>query len=70
MRVDGFFNGDPHPGNILLLGAETGQHQLGLIDYGQVKKLTREDRLQMCRLIVALEEDNRKEIIRLMKESG
>jgi len=30
--VDGYFNGDPHPGNILLL--EDGR--MGLIDYGQV----------------------------------
>ena len=34
--VDGCFNADPHPGNILYL-AET--EQLGLIDYGQVKRL-------------------------------
>jgi predicted unusual protein kinase regulating ubiquinone biosynthesis (AarF/ABC1/UbiB family) len=32
--VDGCFNADPHPGNILYL-AKT--EQLGLIDYGQVK---------------------------------
>lgn len=30
--VDGAFNGDPHPGNILL----TPDGKLGLIDYGQV----------------------------------
>ena len=35
--VDGCFNADPHPGNILYL-AET--EQLGLIDYGQVKRLS------------------------------
>jgi len=39
--VDGYFNGDPHPGNILLLGVDEGRPQLGLIDYGQVKKTTR-----------------------------
>lgn len=31
--VDGAFNGDPHPGNILL----TPDGKLGLIDYGQVR---------------------------------
>ncbi|CAN0519191.1 unnamed protein product, partial [Ectocarpus sp. 8 AP-2014] len=31
--VDGAFNGDPHPGNILL----TPDGKLGLIDYGQVQ---------------------------------
>jgi aarF domain-containing kinase len=30
--VDGCFNGDPHPGNVLLLP----DGRLGLIDYGQV----------------------------------
>ena len=30
--VDGVFNGDPHPGNILLMP----DGRLGLIDYGQV----------------------------------
>lgn len=31
--VDGAFNGDPHPGNILL----TPDGKLGLIDYGQAR---------------------------------
>lgn len=31
--VDGIFNGDPHPGNILLMP----DGRLGLIDFGQVK---------------------------------
>lgn len=33
--VDGAFNGDPHPGNILL----TPDGKLGLIDYGQARAL-------------------------------
>lgn len=32
--VDGAFNGDPHPGNILL----TPDGKLGLIDYGQARR--------------------------------
>jgi aarF domain-containing kinase len=68
--VDGYFNGDPHPGNILLLGAKGGKKQLGLIDYGQVKSLTTEERLHMCKLIIALAEDNKNEIVKLMKEAG
>lgn len=38
--VDGMFNGDPHPGNLLL--CEDGR--LGLIDFGQVKTISKEDR--------------------------
>jgi aarF domain-containing kinase len=47
--VNGFFNGDPHPGNILLSGG-----RLALVDYGQVKRLTGEQRLRLARLFVAL----------------
>ena len=37
---DGLFNGDPHAGNFLLLK----DGRIGCIDYGQVKKLTTEER--------------------------
>mmetsp|Transcript_23139 Transcript_23139/g.34454 ORF Transcript_23139/g.34454 Transcript_23139/m.34454 type:complete len:171 (-) Transcript_23139:131-643(-) len=44
---NGQFNGDPHPGNILVL--ENGQ--LGLIDYGQCYTLTEEDRLALSYIV-------------------
>jgi aarF domain-containing kinase len=68
--VDGEFNGDPHPGNVLLLGLEEGRPQIGLIDYGQVKKISKEERLRLCKIIVALADDNRPEVVRLVKEAG
>ena len=68
--VDGEFNGDPHPGNVLLLGFEEGRPQLGLIDYGQVKKISKEERLRLCKIIVALADDNRSEVVKLVKEAG
>lgn len=35
--VDGLFNADPHPGNVMLLhGAQSDG--VGLIDFGQVKE--------------------------------
>lgn len=68
--VDGFFNADPHPGNILLVRLPDGSPQLGLIDYGQVKTLTKPQRHLFARLIIALDEDNREEIVSLMKEAG
>lgn len=52
---DGVFNGDPHPGNILLLD----DGRLGLIDYGQVKTLPEQTRLSLARLFVALQHDDR-----------
>jgi hypothetical protein len=37
VMVDGVFNADPHPGNILYIEATGSQpEKLGLIDYGQV----------------------------------
>mmetsp|Transcript_15209 Transcript_15209/g.22408 ORF Transcript_15209/g.22408 Transcript_15209/m.22408 type:complete len:397 (+) Transcript_15209:95-1285(+) len=68
--VNGYFNGDPHPGNILLLGVDEGKPRLGLIDYGQVKKLSKEKRLLMCQLIIALADDDKKQIVTLMKRAG
>lgn len=57
--VDGAFNGDPHPGNILLCP----DGRLGLIDYGQVKRITMEQRMQYARLIVALARGTRDDVI-------
>lgn len=62
--VDGSFNGDPHPGNILLLD----DGRLGLIDYGQVKHISKEHRLNLARLIVALAEGSREDIIRVLTQ--
>jgi len=50
--VNGVFNSDPHPGNILQL--EDGR--LGLIDYGQVKRLNVNDRMVLSDIIIALGE--------------
>lgn len=57
----GAFNGDPHPGNILLLT----DGRLGLIDYGQVKRMTVQERIIYAKLIMALSRDDKKEIIRI-----
>jgi aarF domain-containing kinase len=48
------FNGDPHPGNILL--CDDGR--LGLVDYGQVKKLDPHAKAKYARLVLALAEDD------------
>jgi len=68
--VDGYFNGDPHPGNILLCRKPDGSPILGLIDYGQVKTLTKEQRHLMCRILIALDDDDREEVVRLVREAG
>ena len=48
--VDGYFNGDPHPGNVLV----AADGRLALVDYGQVKVLTPDMRLRLARALVAL----------------
>jgi aarF domain-containing kinase len=68
--VDGCFNGDPHPGNILLIRKPDGSPQIGLIDYGQVKRLDKQTRHLFARIILALCDDDRPRIIELMKEAG
>ena len=49
----GIFNGDPHPGNILCL--EDGR--LGLIDYGQCKRLPRASQRSLAQLICSVADD-------------
>ena len=43
--IDGCFNADPHPGNILYANGK-----LALIDYGQVKRLTKNKELILVNL--------------------
>lgn len=68
--VDGRFNCDPHPGNIFLCRKSDGSPQLGLLDYGQVKRLSNDHRHLFARIIIALANDDKKQIVELMKEAG
>ena len=60
----GAFNGDPHPGNILLLP----DGRLGLIDYGQVKQMHIDDRIKYAKLIIALDNDDIEEVVRVQRD--
>lgn len=51
--VDGCFNADCHPGNILVLENK----KLGLIDFGQCKRLTVQERHDIAKLVVAVAND-------------
>ncbi|ORY42369.1 ABC1-domain-containing protein [Rhizoclosmatium globosum] len=59
--VDGFLNGDPHPGNFLLL--EDGR--LGMLDMGQIKVLTKEERVFVARIVKALCDKDKDELKRM-----
>jgi aarF domain-containing kinase len=60
------FNGDPHPGNLLL----TREGKLGLIDFGQVKRLSPERVEQFSRLVIALNDDDHSRICEIADEIG
>lgn len=64
--VNGAFNGDPHPGNILL----TDDGRIGLIDFGQVKKISLDQRLLLAKLIVALRNDDLETTANLYSQMG
>jgi aarF domain-containing kinase len=68
--VDGYFNGDPHPGNLLLLQKPDGSPQIGLIDYGQVKRLDKQTRHLFAKLIIALDDEDKEAVVQLMKDAG
>ncbi|CAJ1398982.1 unnamed protein product [Effrenium voratum] len=66
--VDGLFNADPHPGNVMLLNGDS--NAVGLIDFGQVKELSVQFRIQLAKLIIALSRGDEAEVVRLDKEMG
>lgn len=54
----GLFNADAHPGNILVVeNGNTTDPQLGLIDFGQCKRLTLQEQADVGRLILAVADD-------------
>jgi ubiquinone biosynthesis protein len=50
----GFFHGDPHPANILVLGPE----RIGLVDFGLAGKLTDRDMSKLTRLFIDAVNEN------------
>jgi ubiquinone biosynthesis protein len=62
----GFFHGDPHPANILVLEPE----QIGLVDFGQVGKLTDADMSGLTRLFIASANEQIEELPRRLADLG
>jgi len=48
----GFFHADPHPGNIFVLD----DGKIGLIDFGQVKQISKNSQLVLAKTMVALDD--------------
>jgi ubiquinone biosynthesis protein len=51
---NGFFHGDPHPANILILSPE----RIGLVDFGLAGKLTDDDMSKLTRLFIDAASEN------------
>ena len=63
----GFFHGDPHPANVLVLDAED---TIGLVDFGQVGRLTDDDMSRLTRLFVDAAQERVDALPRRLDELG
>lgn len=66
IMVDGLFQADPHPGNILALPGG----RIGLLDFGLTKELPDSARLGFARLVVAVAERSTSGIAEAFRELG
>ena len=63
----GFFHGDPHPANVLVLGRAD---QIGLVDFGAVGKLTDDDMTKLTRMFIDAATENVDALPRRLAELG
>ncbi|CAM9732518.1 unnamed protein product [Chrysoparadoxa australica] len=66
MFEEGFFNADPHPGNILLMP----QMRLGLLDWGNTKRVSVEMQQKLATLMLSLRRGQRDEIANAFCDLG
>ncbi len=64
--IDGFFHGDPHPGNVFVLSDNT----VAFIDFGMMGRLDQEMRDEMADLLVAVINQEVDEISHLLANIG
>ena len=63
----GFFHGDPHPANVLVLG---NGDQIGLVDFGAVGKLTDDDITKLTRIFIDAAAENVDALPRRLADLG
>ncbi|HYZ76825.1 MAG TPA: AarF/UbiB family protein, partial [Gaiellaceae bacterium] len=64
---DGFFHGDPHPANILVL---EGTDRIGLVDFGLAGNLTEDDMTKLTRLFIDAANENVDALPRRLADLG
>jgi ubiquinone biosynthesis protein len=64
--LDGFFHGDPHPGNILALPGEV----IVFMDFGMVGRLTAEMKNHIASFVIALMRQNTVEVVKAITNMG
>ncbi|KAI5082819.1 hypothetical protein GOP47_0002562 [Adiantum capillus-veneris] len=66
--VDGFFNGDPHPGNFLV--SKTPPHQPILLDFGLTKDLSTTMKQGLAKMLLAAAEGDHAALLSAFAEMG
>ncbi|XP_031280091.1 protein ACTIVITY OF BC1 COMPLEX KINASE 8, chloroplastic-like [Pistacia vera] len=66
--IDGFFNGDPHPGNFLV--SKEAPHRPILLDFGLTKKVSCSMRQGLAKMLLAAAEGDHAALLSAMAEVG
>jgi ubiquinone biosynthesis protein len=68
---DGFFHGDLHPGNVFLEGEDVAEGgRLGLIDFGMVGRLSRQNRERLVDVLFSLMSEDLEGVARIWYQIG
>lgn len=64
--TDGFFHGDPHPGNMLV----TSDSRIAMLDFGLMGRLTKEEQETLIQLALAVFSRNATQLTRVVMKMG
>jgi ubiquinone biosynthesis protein len=64
--IEGFFHGDPHPGNIYVLPGE----RIAYLDFGLVGRLSQETKLYFASLVIQLQKGDTKGMVKTISAMG